>query len=155
MAFIGNIFGAYAAKATGQYNQSLLYQEAQLARKNAAIKQQAFQNIELPRLLKQQERDQSSLLVNLLKSGVDVDRVGETPYLLMLDQNIENAYDVSIARYNSRVTYQNEINRSLLTEAKGRGEEFKGELAYRVGMAKAIGEAGGNYQSSGGKSILY
>tara|TARA_R100001443_G_scaffold114806_1_gene131343 strand:- start:2607 stop:3068 length:462 start_codon:yes stop_codon:yes gene_type:complete len=149
MAFVGNIFGAYAARATGQFNQSLLYQEAQLARKNAAIKQQAFQNIELPRLLKQQERDQSSLLVNLLKSGVDVDRVGETPYLLMLDQNIENAYDVSIANYNSRVTYQNEINRSLLTEARGRGEAFKGELAFRTGLAKAGGDIYTNREEYG------
>jgi len=149
MSFVGNIFGAYAARATGQYNKSLLYQEAQLARKNAEIKQQAFQNIELPRLLKQQERDQSSLLVNLLKSGVDVDRVGETPYLLMLDQNIENAYDVSIARYNSRVTYQNEINRSLLTEARGRGEAFKGELAFRTGIAKAGGDIFANRETYG------
>ena len=149
MSFIGNIFGAYAARATGRYNESLLYQEAQLARKNAEIKQQAFENIELPRLLKQQERDQSSLLVNLLKSGVDVDRVGETPYLLMLDQNIENAYDVSIARYNSRVTYQNEINRSLLTEAKGRGEAFKGELAFRTGIAKAGGDIYANRETYG------
>ena len=149
MSFIGNIFGAYAARATGRYNESLLYQEAQLARKNAEIKQQAFENIELPRLLKQQERDQSSLLVNLLKSGVDVDRVGETPYLMLLDQNIENAYDVSIARYNSRVTYQNEINRSLLTEAKGRGEAFKGELAFRTGIAKAGGDIYANRETYG------
>ena len=149
MAFVGNIFGAYAARATGRYNQSLLYQEAALARRNAEIKQQAFENIELPRLLKQQERDQSSLLVNLLKSGVDVDRVGETPYLMMLDQNIENAYDVSIARYNSRVTYQNEINRSLLTEAKGRGEAFKGELAFRTGIAKAGGDIYANRETYG------
>ena len=147
MAFVGNIFGAYAARATGSYNQSLLYQEAQLARKNAAIKQQAFENIELPRLLKEQERNQSSLLVNLLKSGVDVDRVGETPYLLLLDQNIENAYDVSLARYNSRVIFQNEINRSLLTEARGAGEAFKGELAFRTGIAKAGGDIFANKET--------
>ena len=149
MAFVGNIFGAYAARATGSYNQSLLYQEAQLARKNAAIKQQAFENIELPRLLKEQERNQSSLLVNLLKSGVDVDRVGETPYLLLLDQNIENAYDVSLARYNSRVIFQNEINRSLLTEARGAGEAFKGELAFRTGIAKAGGDIFANKETYG------
>ena len=149
MAFVGNIFGAYAARATGRYNQSLLYQEAALARRNAEIKQQAFENIELPRLLKQQERDQSSLLVNLLNSGVDVDRVGETPYLLLLDQNIENAYDVSLARYNSRVTFQNEINRSLLTEARGAGEAFKGELAFRTGIAKAGGDIFANKETYG------
>ena len=147
MAFVGNIFGAYAARATGSYNQSLLYQEAQLARKNAAIKQQAFENIELPRLLKEQERNQSSLLVNLLKSGVDVDRVGETPYLMMLDQEMENDFDLAMATYNSQVTFQNEVNRSLLIEAKGRGEAYKGELAFRTGIAKAGGDIYANKET--------
>ena len=155
MSFIGSFFGGYAAKKAGEFNQQLFNQQAAIERRNAEIKRQTFDNVELPRLLKAQERNKSTLFVNLLKSGVDVDRVGETPYLLLLDQNIENAYDVSLARYNSRVTFQNEINRSLLTEARGRGEAFKGELAYRVGMAKAIGEAGGNYQRSGGESLLF
>ena len=149
MAFVGNIFGAYAARATGRYNESLLYQEAALARRNAEIKQQAFENIELPRLLKQQERNQSSLLVNLLKSGVDVDRVGETPYLIMLDQEMENDFDLALATYNSQVTFQNEVNRSLLTEARGAGEKYKGDMAYRVGIAKSIGQAAGNYSQTG------
>ena len=149
MAFVGNIFGAYAARATGQYNKSLLYQEAQLARKNAAIKQQAFQNIELPRLLKQQERDQSSLLVNLLKSGVDVDRVGETPYLMMLEQEVENDFDLALATYNYQVSYQNEVNRSLLTEARGASEAYKGDLAFRTGIAKAGGDIYTNREEYG------
>ena len=65
----------------------------------------------------------------------------------MLEQGIEDAFDVSIARYNSRVTYENEVNRSLLTEARGAGERFKGDLAYRVGIAKSIGQAAGQSQS--------
>ena len=68
---------------------------------------------------------------------------------MMLEQNIEDAYDVSIARYNSRVTYQNEINRSLLTEARGRGEAFKGELAFRTGIAKAGGDIFANRETYG------
>ena len=149
MSFVGNIFGAYAARATGRYNQQLYSQQAALDKRNAEIKKQTFENIALPRLLKTQERNKSNLLVNLLKSGVDVDRVGETPYLMMLEQNIEDAYDVSIARYNSRVTYQNELNRSLLTEAIGRGERFKGDMAYRVGMAKAVGDIYSNKDTYG------
>ena len=94
-------------------------------------------------------------MVSLLKSGVDVDRIGETPYLMLLEQETENDFDLAIATFNSKVNYQNEVNRSLLTEARGRGEAFKGELAYRVGMAKAIGAAGGNYQRSGGASLLF
>ena len=155
MSFIGSIFGGYAAQQVGRFNQRLYNQQAAIEKRNAEIKVQTFDNIELPRLLKNQERNKSTLLVNLLKSGVDIDRVGSTPYLMMLEQNIEDSFDVSLARYNSRVTYQNEVNRSLLTQARGAGEAFKGELAYRTGMAKAIGQMAGNYQSSGGKSLLY
>ena len=129
MSFIGSIFGGYAARQVGRYNQQLYNQQAAIEKRNAEIKVQTFDNILLPKLLKDKERNKSTLLVNLLKSGVDVDRVGETPYLMLLEQNIEDAFDVSLARYNSRVTYQNEVNRSLLTEARGRGEAFKGELA--------------------------
>ena len=140
MAFIGSIFGGYAAKLSGRYNQGLYNQQAAMEKRNAEIKRQTFKNIELPRILKAQERNKSNLLVTLLKSGVDVGRVGETPYLMMLEQGVEDAFDVSLARYNSRVTYQNEVNRSLLTQARGRGEAFKGELAFRTGLAKAAGD---------------
>jgi len=149
MAFFGNILGAYAAKATAKYNQALYNQEAALVKRNAEIKEKTFENVELPRLLKDQDRNKSNLLVNLLSSGVDVDRVGETPYLMLLEQNIEDAYDVSIARYNSRVTAQNEINRSLLIQARGRGEAFKGELAFRTGIAKATGDIYSNKDTYG------
>ena len=149
MSFIGSIFGGYAAQQVGRFNQRLYNQQAAIEKRNAEIKLQTFDNVELPRLLKQQERDQSSLLVNLLKSGVDVDRVGETPYLMMLEQRVEDSFDVSLARYNSRVTYQNEVNRSLLTRARGAGEAFKGELAYRVGMAKAVGDIYANKDTYG------
>ena len=76
----------------------------------------------------------------LLKSGVDVDRVGETPYLMLLEQNIEDAFDVSMARYNSRVTFVNEINRSLLTQARGAAESYKGDLAFTTGILKGAGD---------------
>ena len=140
MSFIGNIFGGYAAGQIGKFNQALYNQQAAIEKRNAEIKRQTFENIELPRILKAQERNKSNLLVTLLKSGVDVGRVGETPYLMMLEQGVEDAFDVSLARYNSRVTYQNEVNRSLLTQARGRGEAYKGELAFRTGLAKAAGD---------------
>ena len=140
MSFIGNIFGAYAAQQVGRYNLALFNQQAAIEKRNAEIKRQTFENIELPRILKNQERNKSSLRVNLLKSGVDIDRVGETPYLMMLDQGIEDVFDITLARFNSRVTFQNEVNRSLLTQARGRGEAFKGELAFRTGLAKAAGD---------------
>ncbi len=149
MSFIGNIFGAYAGRQIGRYNQALYNQQAAIEKRNAEIKRQTFENIELPRILKAQERNKSNLFVSLLKSGVDVDRVGETPYLMLLGQGIEDAFDITLARFNSRVTFQNEVNRSLLTEAKGRGEAFKGELAYRTGLAKAAGDIYTNREEYG------
>ena len=140
MSFIGNIFGAYAARATGRYNQSLLYQEAALARRNAEIKKQTFIDVDKPRIIAEHIRNQSNILVKFIKSGVDVDKIGESPFLFMLEQEVENDFDLALATYNSKVTYQNEVNRSLIIQAKGRGEAFKGELAYRTGMAKAAGD---------------
>ena len=140
MAFVGNIFGAYAARSVGRFNEGLYKQQALIEKRNAEIKLTTFENVTKPKLIKDYARIKSNLLVNLLKSGVDVDRVGETPYLMMLDQEMENDFDLAMATYNSKVTYQNEVNRSLIIQAKGRGEAFKGELAYRTGMAKAAGD---------------
>jgi len=155
MSFIGSIFGGYAARQVGRYNRDLYNQQAAIERRNAEIKLETFKTVTKPRLIKTYARNKSNLLVNLLKSGVDIDRVGSTPYLMMLEQEVENDFDLALATYNSQVSYQNEVNRSLLTQARGRGEEYKGELAYRVGMAKAVGQMAGNYQSSGGESLLY
>ena len=150
MAFIGSIFGGYAAKLSARYNQALYNQQAAIEKRNAEIKKQTFENIELPRLLKAQERNKSNLLVTLLKSGVDVGRVGETPYLMMLEQEVENAFELSIASYNATVAYQNEINSSLLTQARGTAERYKGELTYRTELAKAAGKIA----SGSGGSLL-
>ena len=149
MAFIGNIFGAYAAKQIGRYNQRLFAQQAAIEKRNAEIKLTTFEKVNKPRLIKSYERNKSNLLVNLLKSGVDIDRVGETPYLMMLEQEMENDFDLALATYNSQVSYQNEVNRSLLTQARGRGEAFKGELAFRTGIAKAGGDIYDNRDTYG------
>jgi len=147
MAFIGNIFGGYAARQMGRYNQALYNQQAAIEKRNAEIKLRVFKQVDEPRIKKSLERNKSNLFVRLLKGGVDVDRMGETPYLMMLDQEVENAFELSIANYNATVNYQNEINRSLLTQAKGVGERYKGELTYRTELAKGAGDIAGNYQT--------
>tara|TARA_R110000851_G_scaffold82152_1_gene180244 strand:+ start:31 stop:495 length:465 start_codon:yes stop_codon:yes gene_type:complete len=152
MSFIGDVFGAYGARQIGRFNADLYAKQAELARKNAEIKKQVFQTVDLPRLKKDQARNRSNQFVNLLKSGFDVDRIGETPYLIGLEQSIEDAFEISVQTFNSTVAYQNEINNSSLLMAKGQGEKFKGEIQFRTGMFKAAGKAAGNYQSSG--SIL-
>ena len=144
MSFIGSIFGGYAAQQVAKYNQRLFNQQALIEKRNAEIKKQTFNQVDKPRIIAAHNRNQSNMLVNFLKRGVDVDRIGGSPFLVMLDQATENAFDLEIAEFNSTVAYQNEINRSLLTEARGRGEAFKGELAFRTGIAKAIGQAAGS-----------
>ena len=149
MAFIGNIFGAYAAKQLGRFNQNLFNLQSDIAKRNAEIKLKTFKQVDEPRIIAAHNRNQSNMLVNFLKRGVDVDRIGGSPFLLMLDQATENAFDLEIAQFNSTVIYQNEINRSLLTEARGASEAYKGELAFMTGLAKAGGDIYANRSDYG------
>ena len=149
MSFIGSIFGGYAARQVGRFNRDLYNQEARIIKRNADIKVKTFEQVDEPRIIASHNRIQSNMLVNFLKSGVDVDRIGGSPFLVMLEQATENAFDLEIAEFNSTVAYQNEVNRSLLTQARGAGERYKGEMAYKVGIAKSIGQAAGSYQSTG------
>ena len=147
MSFIGNIFGAYGARQIGNFNAQLYAKEAELTRKNAEIKKQVFQNVDKPRIIAQQARDRSNVFVQFIKSGVDVDRIGESPFLVMLDQTVEQAFDLEIAEFNSTVAYENQLNNASLLQAKGAGERFKGEIQFRTGMLKAAGQAYGNSQT--------
>lgn len=140
MSFIGNILGGYASKEIGRYNQRLFNQQAAIEKRNAEIKLATFNQVDKPRIIAAHNRNQSNMLVNFLKRGVDVDRIGGSPFLVMLDQATENAFDLEIAEFNSTVTYQNEVNRSLLTETRGASEAYKGDLAFTTGIAKAAGD---------------
>ena len=140
MSFIGNILGGYASREVGKFNQRLFNQQARIEKRNAEIKLATFNQVDKPRIIAAHNRNQSNMLVNFLKRGVDVDRIGGSPFLVMLDQATENAFDLEIAEFNSTVIYQNEINRSLLTEARGASEAYKGDLAFTTGIAKAAGD---------------
>jgi hypothetical protein len=149
MSFIGDIFGAFGAREIGRFNQSLYNKEAELVKKNAEIKKQVFQTVDKPRIVAQQVRDRSNMFVQFIKSGVDVDRIGESPFLVMLDQTVEQAFDLEIAEFNSTVAYQNQINNASLLRTKGEGEAFKGEIQFRTGLIKAAGSAYSSQQSGG------
>ena len=45
MAFIGNIFGAYAARQLGRFNQALYNQQAAIDKRNAEIKLRVFKQV--------------------------------------------------------------------------------------------------------------
>ena len=147
MSFIGNLLGGYGASQIGKFNQGLYNQEAALKVQNAKLKKQTFLDVDKPRIIAQHTRDQSNMLVNFIKSGVDVSRIGDSPFLVMLDQTVEQAFDLEIAEFNSTVEYQNELNNASLLRSKGEGEAFKGELAFRTGLLKAGGKAYANSQT--------
>ena len=149
MSFIGDIFGGYAAREVAKNNQRLFNEEAKLKIQNAELKKQTFLTVDKPRIVAQHYRDQSNMLVSFIKSGVDVSRIGDSPFLVMLDQTVEQAFDLEIAEFNSTVEYQNEVNYASLLRAKGEGEAFKGELAFRTGIFKAAGKMGSNYSQTG------
>ena len=153
MSFIGDIIGGYGAAQIGKYNQDIFNQKTRINTRNAEIKKKTFEQVDLPRIRKAQERNKSNLFVQLLNNGFDASQIGDTPYLVMLDQDIEDAFEISIQTYNSTLTYEQELNNSLLMEAQGRGEAFKGKVARNAAYAKAAGEAYGNSQSPNG-SIL-
>ena len=137
MAFVGNLLGGYQAREIGKYNESILQQQAAINTRNAEIKKTTFEQVTLPQLKKDQARNRSNQFVNLLSSGVDVSRIGDTPYLVMLEQSVEDAFDITVQSYNSQTAYENELNTSLILQAQGRAKAFEGEMSFRTGIAKA------------------
>ena len=67
MSFIGSIFGGYAARQVGRYNQGLFNQQAAIEKRNAEIKLKVFKQVDEPRIKKSLERNKSNLFVNLEK----------------------------------------------------------------------------------------
>jgi len=138
MSFIGNIAAAQSAKAIGRYNEKLAYQQAQYERKKAAIREEVYNNIERPRFVREQERAYSNFFVNALRSGAEY-REGTTPFLVGIENRNNQMLDLALADYNTKVAVNDQINQSLLLEAKGRGERLKGDLTARAEYMKAAG----------------
>ena len=138
MSFLGNIAAASSAKAIGKYNSSVAYQEAQYERKKAAVKQKVYDTVERPRLLDQQDQQYADFFVKSLKSGAEF-RAGTTPMFVAVKNKQLQSFDLAIADYNSKVAVTDQINQSLLIEARGRGEEFKGKVTANTEYMKAAG----------------
>ena len=153
MSFIGDIIGGYGAAQIGRANQDIFNKQAAINTRNAEIKKRTFEQVTLPQLKKDQARNRSNQFVNLLSSGFDVDRIGETPYLVMLEQSVEDAFSISVESYNSQTAYENELNNSLILQAQGNLKRFEGDVMRNASYAKAAGKAYGNSQSPNG-SIL-
>ena len=153
MSFIGNFAAAQSAKARGKYNASVYQQQAALQKRKTEVNRAVYNQVDRPRLVKQQESQYDALFVNLLKSGAEF-RTGTTPYLVGLEQKINFATDLAIEDYNSRTAYFDGINQSLLLESKGVGEAFKGQMTARAETIKGLSKMGQNLYTSGGTSLL-
>ena len=155
MSFIGNLAAASSAKAIGKYNASVAYQEAAYEKKKAAVKEQVYKKIEKPRLLDQQDQQFSDFFVKSLRSGAEM-REGTTPFLVALKNKQLQSFDVAIADYNSKVAVTDMINQSLLIEARGRGEEFKGKMTANTEYMKAAGSLSsmGSQSQQAGRLVI-
>ena len=138
MSFLGNLAAAGSAKAIGKYNASVAYEEAQYERKKAAVREEIYKTVEKPRLLDLQDQQYSKFFVDALNTGAEF-REGTTPFLVGLKNKQLQSFDLAMADYNSKVAVTDQINQSLLIEARGRGEEFKGKMTANTQYMAAVG----------------
>ena len=138
MSAIGNIVGGIGADALGKYNQSVYNQQAAFAKRKAEINKQVYNQITRPLLEKQNNKAYSDFFVSILKSGAEF-REGESPYLAALEFKINQATDMAIADYNSEMDFNDQLNQSILLQAKGVGERFSGRMTRNAEYAKAVG----------------
>ena len=136
MAFIGNIVGAYAAQQIGEYNAQLYNQQAAYADAKAQQQRTAYNQLDRPRLVNQQQRDYSQFFVSRMLTGAEF---SGTAFDAALDFQVNQALDLSIADYNESIEYDEAINQSLLLKSRAAGERYRGQLTAGVQLAKAGG----------------
>ena len=136
MAFIGNIVGAYAAQQIGEYNAQLYNQQAAYADAKAKQQRTAYNQLDRPRLVNQQQRDYSQFFVSRMLTGAEF---SGTAFDAALDFQVNQALDLSIADYNESIEYDEARNQSLLLQARAEGERYRGQLTAGVQLAKAGG----------------
>ena len=105
---------------------------------DAKAKQQrtAYNQLDRPRLVNQQQRDYSQFFVSRMLTGAEF---SGTAFDAALDFQVNQALDLSIADYNESIEYDEVRNQSLLLEARGRGERYRGQLTAGVQLARAGG----------------
>ena len=136
MAFIGNIVGAYAAQQIGEYNATLYNQQAAYADAKAKQQRTAYNQLDRPRLVNQQQREYSQFFVSRMLTGAEF---SGTAFDAALDFQVNQALDLSIADYNESIEYDEARNQSLLLRSRAEGERYRGQLTAGVQLAKAGG----------------
>ena len=138
MSALGNIAAAQTAKRIGAYNASVTRMERDFIKAKAEVNTKFYNNVTKPLLLKNQEKGKDNLFVSLLRSGAEV-REGTTPYDVMLENNVNQAFNVVIADYNQEMDANDQLNQSLMLEAKAQGQEYAGQMTARAQKAAAVG----------------
>lgn len=138
MSAIGNIVAGSGAYELAKYNQQLYNQQAAFAKRKAEINKRVYDQVTRPLLVKQNNKAYSDFFVSILKSGAEF-REGESPYLAALEFKINQATDMAIADYNSEMDFNDQLNQSILLQAKGIGERFSGQMTRNAEYAKAVG----------------
>ena len=136
MAFIGSLVAAQTARAIGEYNAKVNRQQAAYWDAKAAQQRTAYNQIDRPRLLKQQQRERSNFFVNTLMTGAEF---SGTNYAMALAFDYEAGTDLVIADYNESVEFLENRNQSLLFEQKAMTDIYKGKLGQVAEYAKAGG----------------
>ena len=138
MSAIGNIVAGSGAYQLAKYNRQLFDMQSAFAKRKAEINKQVYNKVTRPLLEKQNNKAYSDFFVSILKSGVEF-REGDSPYLAALEFKINQATDMAIADYNSEMDFNDQLNQSILLQAKGIGERFSGQMTRNAEYAKAVG----------------
>jgi len=138
MSALGNIAAAQSAKRISAYNAKVTRMERDFVVAKKEVNTKFYNQVTKPLLLKNQEKARDNLFVNVLRSGAEF-REGTTPYDVFLENNVNQAFNVVIADYNSTMDYNDQLNQSLMLEAKAQGQEFAGQMTARAQKAAAVG----------------
>ena len=138
MSALGNIAAAQSAKRISAYNAKVTRMEKDFIEAKAEVNKKFYQDVTKPLLLKNQEKARDNLFVNILRSGAEF-REGTTPYDVMLENNVNAAFNVVIADYNDEMDYNDQLNQSLMLEAKAKGQEYAGRMTARAQKFAAVG----------------
>jgi len=138
MSALGNIAAAQSAKRISAYNAKVTRMEKDFIEAKAEVNKKFYKDVTKPLLLKNQEKARDNLFVNILSSGAEF-REGTTPYDVMLENNVNAAFNVVIADYNDEMDYNDQLNQSLMLEAKAQGQEYAGRLTARAQNFAAVG----------------
>jgi hypothetical protein len=148
MSALGNIAAAQTAKKLGSYNAKVTRMERDFIAAKAEVNKKFYKNVTKPLLIKNQEKNKADLFVSALRSGAEF-REGTTPYDVMLENNVNQAFNLVIADYNSTMDYNDQLNQSLMLDAKAQGQEYAGRMTARAQKFAAVGSLLGDANNMG------